>query len=60
MSDKNKGFASMDKEKVKEIASKGGQSSNKNNNHDNNDHDNNSDNSESHNVHYDLNKSKNK
>lgn len=55
MSDKDKGFASMDKEKVKEIASKGGQASNKNNSHNNN-----SDNSKSHNDHHNLNKSQNK
>ena len=30
MSDKNKGFASMDKEKVREIAAKGGHASHKN------------------------------
>jgi len=35
MSDKDKGFASMDKDKVKEIASKGGQSSHKGSTHDN-------------------------
>ncbi|XVN40631.1 MAG: KGG domain-containing protein [Rickettsia endosymbiont of Argas persicus] len=31
MSNKDKGFASMDKEKVREIASKGGQASHKDN-----------------------------
>lgn len=38
MSNKDKGFASMDKDKVKEIASKGGQTSHKGSTHDN-DHD---------------------
>ncbi len=35
MSDKDKGFASMDKDKVKDIASKGGQASHRGSNHDN-------------------------
>ena len=36
MSDKDKGFASMDKDKVKEIAAKGGHASHKDNDHNKN------------------------
>lgn len=42
MSDKNKGFASMDKEKVREIAAKGGHASHKDNDHNNNNNNTNS------------------
>lgn len=56
MSDKDKGFASMDKDKVKEIASKGGQASH--GNKDNHDHKNKNSDDDSDNKKNDSDKSK--